>query len=230
MREGSPWLELDIALPTSVGRDVVADQVDELPRGGVYKYAIWRYTCKAYRLGPDGAVHDDPFLWGPCRTRARRRRSASTVRATRSRTIGARARKLTTRTADLMDSIKDDRDTWRDTARIGRWVFIGTLAVAALAIVYVLVRTADVMDSWAVPAIIFALAVFAASPAALFLLARPLQDIDTWTPSGESKAKEEEGEAEDEETEEDAKDKPEPKQPSTKVAAKPKGRARGIPR
>jgi hypothetical protein len=49
MREGSPWLELDVAVPTSVGRDVVADQVDELPRGGVYKYAIWRYTCKAYR-------------------------------------------------------------------------------------------------------------------------------------------------------------------------------------
>lgn len=62
MRSGSPWLELDVAVPVSAGRAVVDGQVDKLPRGGIYKYAIWRHTCKAYRLGRDGAVEDDPFL------------------------------------------------------------------------------------------------------------------------------------------------------------------------
>ena len=64
LRDGSPWLELDVAVPShDEGRDVVRGQVGgELMGAGVYRYAIWRYTARAYRVGPDGAVEDDPIL------------------------------------------------------------------------------------------------------------------------------------------------------------------------
>jgi hypothetical protein len=144
--------------------------------------------------------------------------------------IRAEARtKLITRTADLMDSIKDDRDTWRETAQIGRWAFIGTLAIAALAIVY----------GWSGRLTTWTHGVFRRSSSRSPSSPRRRRIVPARTPAaghrhvdaerrveGEGR----EGEAEADETEEDAKDKPEPKQPSTKVAAKPKGRARGTPR
>ena len=76
MREGSPWLELDVAVPAiAEHRDPVRGEVDQLPEPadavaglappGVYRYAIWRYTGKAYRVGPDEAVEDDPIELDP---------------------------------------------------------------------------------------------------------------------------------------------------------------------
>lgn len=68
-RDGS-WLELAVVVSE---HGVARDQAHALgrapmlpvmpPEPGVYKYAIWRYTCLPYRVGPDGAVEDDP-LWG----------------------------------------------------------------------------------------------------------------------------------------------------------------------
>src|SRR4051812_15249912 len=49
MREGSPWLKLDVAVVVG---------------GRVYRYALWRYTLKVYRVGDDGAVEDDPINLG----------------------------------------------------------------------------------------------------------------------------------------------------------------------
>lgn len=68
-RDGSPWLELAVVVPEHA---TPRDQAHALgrapmlpvmpPEPGVYKYAIWRHTCLPYRVGPDGAVEDDP-LW-----------------------------------------------------------------------------------------------------------------------------------------------------------------------
>lgn len=64
LREGSPWLEVDIAVPSlGEGRDIVRPELQggrELAPAGIYRYAIWRYTGQAYRCGPDGAVEEDP--------------------------------------------------------------------------------------------------------------------------------------------------------------------------
>jgi hypothetical protein len=43
-RDGSPWIEIAIA-----------------KRGESRRYALWRYTGRIYRQGPDGAVEDDPI-------------------------------------------------------------------------------------------------------------------------------------------------------------------------
>lgn len=72
-REGSPWLELDVAQTFTAPRDrrPITDAlatldpdefVDVAAAGRVYRFALWRYTCSVYRVGQDGAVEDDPFL------------------------------------------------------------------------------------------------------------------------------------------------------------------------
>ena len=72
-RDGSPWLEVDVAVPFHFeAREYVRQEVDELPPapadmldglgpGGVHRFAIWRYTGKAYRCDMHGAVEDDPI-------------------------------------------------------------------------------------------------------------------------------------------------------------------------
>jgi hypothetical protein len=71
-RDGSPWLEVDVAVPFHFeAREFVRQEVDDLPApadglaglgpGGVHKFAIWRYTGKAYRCDMHGAVEDDPI-------------------------------------------------------------------------------------------------------------------------------------------------------------------------
>jgi hypothetical protein len=65
MRDGSPWLEIDVAVPShGEGRRQVSPQAMPLAPPGVYRYAIWRYTARAYRVGADGAVGDDPIELG----------------------------------------------------------------------------------------------------------------------------------------------------------------------
>jgi hypothetical protein len=59
-REGSPWLEIDVASSRTAA---LAESTGFVPPG-VSRYALWRYTCAVYRLGPDGAVEDDPIIEG----------------------------------------------------------------------------------------------------------------------------------------------------------------------
>lgn len=47
-RDGSPWIELDVA-----------------KHGDVQRFALWRYTGAIYRIGPFGAVDDDPIQRPP---------------------------------------------------------------------------------------------------------------------------------------------------------------------
>jgi hypothetical protein len=63
-RDGSPWLEVDVAVPFEPeARDFVRGECgsDDLAPGGIYKFAVWRYTGAVYAVGPDGAVPDDPI-------------------------------------------------------------------------------------------------------------------------------------------------------------------------
>ena len=71
-RDGSPWVEFDVVVPFhGEARDYVRPEVDGLPSrsdrldglgpGGTFRFAIWRYTCKAYRVDHHGAVEDDPI-------------------------------------------------------------------------------------------------------------------------------------------------------------------------
>lgn len=68
LREGSPWLEVAVAVPMyGEGRAFVARELDDtlLASGGlVHKFAVWRYTEAVYRVGADGAVEDDPIELG----------------------------------------------------------------------------------------------------------------------------------------------------------------------
>jgi hypothetical protein len=72
MRDGSPWLEVDVFVPFDVeARDWArgetlllpepSDAVAGLGPPGIYRFAIWRYTGKAYRCDEHGAVEDDPI-------------------------------------------------------------------------------------------------------------------------------------------------------------------------
>jgi hypothetical protein len=72
MRDGSPWLEVDVAVPAmDESRGAVRGEVDDLPEPfhavaglappGIYRFAVWRYTGRAYRVDQHGAVEDDPI-------------------------------------------------------------------------------------------------------------------------------------------------------------------------
>lgn len=58
MREGSPWLEFDVAIGPSVAEPFPPPDPS---RYGVVRFALWRYTLAVYRVGPEGAVEDDPI-------------------------------------------------------------------------------------------------------------------------------------------------------------------------
>jgi hypothetical protein len=61
-RDGSPWVEIDAVSPAlGESRQAVAGEVEDLAPWGIYRYAIWRYTGKVYRLDRNGAVEDDPI-------------------------------------------------------------------------------------------------------------------------------------------------------------------------
>jgi hypothetical protein len=60
-RDGSPWLEIAVAVPYHFDAPDHPPGGKAVLGGRVYQYAIWRYTAKAYRLGEDGAVEDDPI-------------------------------------------------------------------------------------------------------------------------------------------------------------------------
>jgi len=60
-RDGSPWIELAVAVPYFHDAPDLPPGGEAVVGGRVYQYAIWRYTAKAYRMGEDGAVEDDPI-------------------------------------------------------------------------------------------------------------------------------------------------------------------------
>jgi hypothetical protein len=75
-------------------------------------------------------------------------------------------------------------EKWRKLAGLAPWFLGFTTTFAMLAIAYMVLKVLpddDVADA-TVPIAIFALAVFAISPAVLLLLERPLKGIDEWVP------------------------------------------------
>jgi hypothetical protein len=99
----------------------------------------------------------------------------------------------------LGESLEQMRE-WRKLAGLGKWMLIGASAFSAIAIIGVLVlAAAGKLGEVETPIIIFALAVFAISPAVLLLRERPLEGLDKWSPSGPVKeeAKPEGGGGED---------------------------------
>lgn len=74
---------------------------------------------------------------------------------------------------------------WRDLAKTGKRVLL-VLTLFAAVIVGLLTHLlfgTNRLDPWAYSVAIFALAVFALSPAALLIIERPLKGIDEWTPT-----------------------------------------------
>jgi hypothetical protein len=65
-RDGSPWIEISVACgperpPATLDE---AERLAILSRPDGYRverFALWRYTLRLYRIGPDGAVEDDPI-------------------------------------------------------------------------------------------------------------------------------------------------------------------------
>jgi hypothetical protein len=78
---------------------------------------------------------------------------------------------------------------WRKLAGYAPVFLAATTAIGLLAIGYMLMYLlpGDHITSTAVPIAIFALAVFAISPAVLLLLERPLKGVDDWVPGGSAK-------------------------------------------
>jgi hypothetical protein len=75
---------------------------------------------------------------------------------------------------------------WRKLAGLAPWFLAATTLFAMAAIGYMLVELmpGDDVSDVAAPIAIFALAVFAISPAVLLLLERPLKGLDDWMPGG----------------------------------------------
>jgi hypothetical protein len=87
-------------------------------------------------------------------------------------------------------------------AQISKWTSIADLGLALLVFGFVAMLAAlgglcylvaaDELSGWALPAAIFALALFAISPAVLLLRERPLEGLDKWMPGGKAEEDEEE--------------------------------------
>lgn len=59
-RDGSPWLEIAAVPALEPVPFSEAVRVDPHALEATH-LALWRYTCAVYRVGPDGAVEDDPI-------------------------------------------------------------------------------------------------------------------------------------------------------------------------
>jgi len=74
---------------------------------------------------------------------------------------------------------------WTSLANLGAVLLVLTVLFAMAMTGWIIALAGDkTITDWALPAAIFALALFAISPAVLLLLQRPLKGIDEWTPSG----------------------------------------------
>jgi hypothetical protein len=99
---------------------------------------------------------------------------------------------------EMLEEAKEQMKVWKDLASLGRTLLMVAGGFSAVAIVGVLVLAGfGKLGEVATPATIFALAVFAISPAVLLLRERPLEGLDKWTPDGPTKSEGKEGEEED---------------------------------
>ena len=101
---------------------------------------------------------------------------------------------------DIISALKNTKDPAIKKAleaQLAEWVklaerarllvtwLVGT-AIALLGLLVILMAWTDLFDTsrlWELSFVIFALAVFVASPLAVFILERPLAGIDKWTPT-----------------------------------------------
>jgi hypothetical protein len=84
----------------------------------------------------------------------------------------------------LLDEFHQQARKWTRLAEIGVWLLVGTNVFAAAMTGWLISVAADKdISGWSLPAAIFALALFAVSPAVLLLRERPLKGIDEWMPS-----------------------------------------------
>lgn len=87
----------------------------------------------------------------------------------------------------ILEEGLEQMQEWRRLASLGKWMLIGASIFSALAIIGVLLLAGfGKLGDVATPTVIFALALFAISPAVLLLRERPLEGLDKWTPSGSS--------------------------------------------
>lgn len=90
---------------------------------------------------------------------------------------------------ELTDEMTDQLTKWRQIADWGVGILCVTVAVSVIGLFIVLSKLGDSgFDEWSAVAIIFALALFAVSPAVLLLRERPLQGIDQFMPGGKAEA------------------------------------------
>lgn len=98
---------------------------------------------------------------------------------------------------ETLTEAKRQMETWRELAGLGKLLLIVAGAFSAVAILLVIILAAiGKLGEVETPIIVFALAVFAISPAVLLLRERPLEGLDKWTPSGPTKEEEKSGEGE----------------------------------
>jgi hypothetical protein len=83
----------------------------------------------------------------------------------------------------VLDEFLEHARKWRQLANWGIGLLLACVGLAIAMTIYLIVFKSDV-NQWALPAIIFALALFAVSPAVLLLLERPLKGVDEWKPGG----------------------------------------------
>jgi hypothetical protein len=86
----------------------------------------------------------------------------------------------------LLDEFHQQAQKWTRLAEFGVWLLIACLAFTMAMTGWLISIAADKQISgWSLPAAIFALALFAASPAVLLLRERPLKGMDEWMPGAE---------------------------------------------
>jgi hypothetical protein len=90
----------------------------------------------------------------------------------------------------ILDEALKQAVAWRDLAKTGRHVLIGLtlFGVVVVSLLTYLLFGDNRLDVWAYPVAVFALAVFALSPAALLIIERPLKGIDEWMPGAKPDA------------------------------------------
>lgn len=86
---------------------------------------------------------------------------------------------------DTFEEANNQMRTWTRLARLGKVMLVLATIFSAFGIAAAIVFAArGELGEVETPIIIFALAVFAISPAVLLLRERPLEGLDKWTPSG----------------------------------------------
>jgi hypothetical protein len=119
------------------------------------------------------------------------RRAAAEARVVdaHARYEGERVKHLAATIGGVAERVNHMKE-WRRIAKWGVGILIATTAVAAWALRYLLTGPVEdgTMSGETFSLVVFVLALFAASPAMLLLLERPLKGLDSWSPGGKSDA------------------------------------------